>query len=47
MSDSELLEKLGRTLEGQRYGFLDEATGYNDYGKMQEVRQWLIEEMGS
>jgi len=45
--DSELLEKLGRRLEGQKYGFLEEATGYTGCGRTQEVLQWLIEEMGS
>ncbi|KAH9961406.1 hypothetical protein BJV74DRAFT_787701 [Russula compacta] len=45
-SDLRFLEKLGRRLEGQRYGFLDEVTRYDDGCEMtQEVRRWLIEEM--
>jgi len=45
--DSELLEKLSGRLEGQKYGFLEEATGYDGCGRTHEVLQWLIEEMGS
>jgi hypothetical protein len=47
MPDSELLEKLSRRLEGQKYGFLEEATGYDGCGRTQEVLRWLTEEMGS
>ncbi|KAI9447880.1 hypothetical protein H4582DRAFT_1896938, partial [Lactarius indigo] len=46
-SDAMKLEKLGRELEGQKYGFLDKETIYDGCGRIQEVRQWLIEEMGS
>jgi len=45
--DSELLAKLSRRLEGQKYGFLEEATGYDGCGRTKEVLLWLIEEMGS
>jgi hypothetical protein len=45
--DSGWLEKLSRRLEGQKYGFLDEATGYDGCGRTQEVLRWLIEEMDS
>jgi len=44
MSDAKKLEKLGRELEGQKYGFLDT---YDSCGRVQEVRQWLMEEMSS
>jgi hypothetical protein len=47
MSDSEWLDRLGRNLEGQKYGFLDEVTGYDGCERTHEVRQWLIEEMAS
>jgi len=46
-SDLEWLEWLGRGLEGQRYGFLDNTVGYDGVGRAQEVWQWLIEEMAS
>ena len=46
MSDAMELEKLGRELEGQKYGFLDKAT-HGDCGRVQEVRQWLMEAMSS
>lgn len=46
-SDWELLDELGCRLEGQRYGFLDGATGSDGCRKTEEVRQWLIEKMGS
>ncbi|KAI0307017.1 hypothetical protein B0F90DRAFT_1931664 [Multifurca ochricompacta] len=45
--DLMMLEKLGRELEGQRYGFLDKTTSQDGCGQKQQVRQWLIEEMGS
>ncbi|KAI9467171.1 Lipoyltransferase and lipoate-protein ligase [Lactarius psammicola] len=45
MSDAMKLEKLGHELEGQKYGFLDKGTTYDGCGRIQEVRQWLIEEM--
>jgi hypothetical protein len=39
---------LGRGLEGQRYGFLDNTVmAYDGVGRAQEVWQWLIEEMAS
>ncbi len=41
------LEELGGELEGQKYGFLDRETTYHGCGRTQDVRQWLIEEMGS
>ncbi len=47
MSDAMKLEKLDRELEGQKYGFLDKETTYDGCGRIQEVRQWLIEEMSS
>ncbi|KAH9002269.1 Lipoyltransferase and lipoate-protein ligase [Lactarius hatsudake] len=46
-SDATKLEELGRELEGQKYGFLDKETTYDDCGRIEEVRQWLIEEMSS
>ncbi|KAH9179535.1 Lipoyltransferase and lipoate-protein ligase [Lactarius sanguifluus] len=45
-SDTMKLEGLGRELEGQKYGFLDKKATY-DCGRIEEVRQWLIEEMSS
>ena len=45
--DSELLANLSGRLEGQKYGFLEEAMGYDGCGRTQEVLRWLIEEMGS
>ena len=45
--DSELLEKLSRRLVGQKYGFLEDAMGYDGCGRTQEVLRWLIEEIGS
>lgn len=46
-SDLEWLERLSRSLEGQRYGFLDNTVGYDSVGRAQEVWQWLVEEMAS
>ena len=47
-SELEWLERLGRGLEGQRYGFLDNTVmGYDGVGRAQEVWQWLIEAMAS
>jgi hypothetical protein len=47
-SDLEWLERLSLGLEGQRYGFLDNtAVEYDGVGRVQEVWQWLIEEMAS
>lgn len=47
-SELERLERLGRGLEGQRYGFLDSTVmGYDGVGRAQEVWQWLIEAMAS
>jgi len=44
----EWLERLGRGLKGQRYGFLDNTVvEYDGAGRAQEVWQWLIEEMAS
>ncbi|KAH8988538.1 Lipoyltransferase and lipoate-protein ligase [Lactarius akahatsu] len=45
-SDAMKLGELGRELEGQKYGFLDKKTT-NNRGRIEEVRQWLIEEMSS
>jgi hypothetical protein len=47
MSDAIKLEKLGRELEGQKYGFLDKEATSGGCGRVQEVRQWLMEEMSS
>jgi len=47
MSDAMKLEKLGRELEGQKYGFLDKEATYGGCGRVQEVRQWLMETMSS
>lgn len=47
-SDLEWLEMLGRGLESQRYGFLDNTVmGYDGVGRAQEVWRWLIDEMAS
>ncbi|KAI0254864.1 hypothetical protein BJV78DRAFT_1273894 [Lactifluus subvellereus] len=46
-SNSEMLERLGRELEGQKYGFLSEEARCDSGGRIQEVRQWLTEAMGS
>jgi len=46
-SDTEMLERLGRELEGQKYGFLSKEAKDDSFGRMQEVRQWLTETMGS
>ncbi|KAH9077017.1 Lipoyltransferase and lipoate-protein ligase [Lactarius deliciosus] len=46
-SDAMKLDELGRELEGQKYGFLDKEMTYDDCGRIEEVRQWLIEEMSS
>jgi hypothetical protein len=46
-SHSEMLQKLDRELEGQKYGFLSEGARHDSGRQIQEVRQWLTEAMGS